>query len=239
MDEPTRLLDQTGSSFERALLQEGRSYQGPRDLQEHTLLALGLAGSAGLVGGSLLARLVARIWTTKVLLAISATSLCVVASIAYLAFRQEVKPGKPAVVPPPLVAAALQPTHEPVVDTLPTASIETPAASPVAAPTAGSDRPTARVFATRVNSALRAELAALDAVRSTLANDDSVGALSFLDAYFRTYPRGRLQPEAEVLRIDALAKGGRSEAARQYAQEFLRRHPTSLLAPRVQPYAKH
>ncbi|HEY5284593.1 MAG TPA: hypothetical protein VIM14_17510, partial [Polyangia bacterium] len=201
----------------------------------HTLLALGLAGSAGLVGGSVLARLAARIWTAKVLLAISATSLCVVASIAYLAFPKEVKPSKPAMVPPPIMAmaAAPQPAHEPVAETLSAASVEMPAPLP----TPVSDRPIARVSATRTSSALRAELAALDAVRSTLANDDSVGALSFLAAYFRTYPRGRLLPEAEVLRIDALAKGGRSQAARQYALEFLRRHPTSLLAPRVRPYA--
>jgi len=87
------------------------------------------------------------------------------------------------------------------------------------------------------SSSLRAELAALDAARSTLASGNSVGALSFLDAYFRTFPRGRLHPEAEVLRIDALAKGGRMDDARRYAQEFLRRHPSSVLAARVQTIA--
>jgi outer membrane protein assembly factor BamD (BamD/ComL family) len=89
------------------------------------------------------------------------------------------------------------------------------------------------------NSSLRAELAALDAVRSTLASGDSAGALSFLDAYFHTFPRGRLRPEAEVLRINALAKDGRLDDARKYAQEFLRRRPNSVLAARVQPFAKH
>jgi len=83
-------------------------------------------------------------------------------------------------------------------------------------------------------SALRAEVAALDAVRSALANGDSVGALFFLDAYFRTYPRGRLNPEAEVLRIESLARGGRNSTARTYAKEFLRRHPNSVFAARVQ-----
>ena len=238
MDEPRRLLDQTASSFERALLQEGCAYQGPRDLQAHTLLALGLASSAGLVGASVFARLAAKIWTPKVLLTMSAASLCVVAPIAYLALRQDVRLGMPAVVPPPLVVASANPVPEPVAAMPRATKVEAPAPSLAAAPTAVSERPISHVSATRTSSALRAELAALDAVRSTLANDDSVGALSFLDAYFRTYPRGRLQPEAEVLRIDALAKGGRSDAARQYAQEFLRRHPTSLLAPRVQSYAK-
>jgi outer membrane protein assembly factor BamD (BamD/ComL family) len=41
-----------------------------------------------------------------------------------------------------------------------------------------------------------------------------------------------------VLRIDALAKGGRLDDARKYAQEFLRRHPNSVLAARVQSFAK-
>jgi hypothetical protein len=81
-------------------------------------------------------------------------------------------------------------------------------------------------------------VAALDAVRSTLANDDPKGALSFLAAYFRTFPRGRLRYEAEVLRIDALAKAGRSDTAKRHARELLRRHPNSVLAARVRPYAE-
>ena len=88
------------------------------------------------------------------------------------------------------------------------------------------------------NSALRAELAALDAVRSTLANDDPAGALSFLGAYFRTFPRGRLGLEAEVLRIDAQVKAGRLDIAKRHAREFLKRHPTSMLTARVRPYAE-
>jgi hypothetical protein len=99
------------------------------------------------------------------------------------------------------------------------------------------ERSPTHLAATRPNSALRAELAALDAVRSKVASYDTIAALALLDTYFRTYPRGHLRLEAEVLRIDALAKGRQASAARQYAQEFLRRHPNSLLAPRVRSYA--
>jgi outer membrane protein assembly factor BamD (BamD/ComL family) len=88
------------------------------------------------------------------------------------------------------------------------------------------------------SSALRAELAALDAVRSTLANDDPAGALSFLAAYFRTFPRGRLRYEADVLRIAALAQAGQRDTARRYALKFLKRHPNSVLTARVRPYAE-
>jgi hypothetical protein len=51
MDAPQRLLDGTGTALEQALLQELRSYHGPRNLRAHTLAALGVTGTAGLVVG--------------------------------------------------------------------------------------------------------------------------------------------------------------------------------------------
>jgi hypothetical protein len=42
--------------------------------------------------------------------------------------------------------------------------------------------------------------------------------------------------EAEVLRIDALAKAGDRQAAKKRAEAFLKRHPKSLLASRVRGY---
>ncbi|HEY4159038.1 MAG TPA: tetratricopeptide repeat protein, partial [Polyangiaceae bacterium] len=85
--------------------------------------------------------------------------------------------------------------------------------------------------------ALAAELSALDAARSALAGGDTTGALSDLDAYARNFPRGRLGLEAEVLRIDALAKSGQTAAARKRAEAFMKRHPDSVLASRVRAYA--
>ncbi len=81
---------------------------------------------------------------------------------------------------------------------------------------------------------LRAELTALDQVRSTLAGGDFSGALALLDTYFRTFRHGRLQMEAEMLRIDALAKSGQTDAARSYAKDFVRRHPKSVHEARLQ-----
>jgi outer membrane protein assembly factor BamD (BamD/ComL family) len=83
---------------------------------------------------------------------------------------------------------------------------------------------------------LSAELGAIDKARSALAGGDASGALSQLDAYSRTYPRGRLALEAEVLRIDALARSGQRDAARKRAELFVRRHPNSVLKARVQAY---
>jgi len=80
---------------------------------------------------------------------------------------------------------------------------------------------------------LAQELVALDTVRAALAGGDATGALSLLDTYGRAYPHGELALEAEVLRIDALARSGRADVARRRADAFLRRHPNSVLAARV------
>jgi TolA-binding protein len=57
-----------------------------------------------------------------------------------------------------------------------------------------------------------------------------------LDAYVRTYPDGTLGPEAEILRIDALAQGGQRAMARLHAEAFVRRYPSSVLAARARQY---
>jgi hypothetical protein len=232
MDEPDRMLDQTSSAFERALLQEGRCHPGTEQLRAHTLAALGLAGSAGLATGGVLAWLMAKAWTTKLLLAMSALAVLVAIPVSYVIIGRNAEPARAAsasqaMVPQPSPAATV--SQPPVVP---------PPASTAAAVSPTTIQPSPARASAGASFPLRAELAALDAVRSTLANDDSAGALSFLEAYFRTFPRGRLHLEAEVLRIDALAKGGRRDAAKKYAEDFLRRHPNSVLTARVQPYAE-
>jgi RNA polymerase sigma-70 factor (ECF subfamily) len=87
------------------------------------------------------------------------------------------------------------------------------------------------------NEALRAELQQLDRARAALAGGRASEALATLDAYARSTPRGALRLEAEVLRIDALARSGRSEQARARAAAFLARHPQSVLAARVRQLA--
>jgi hypothetical protein len=233
MDEPERILDQTTSAIEQALLREGRAYRAPDALRPHTLAALGLAGSAGLPA-AVFAWLSARSWTTKLVLAFSTVTLLAAIPLSYILFAQNAPPARtaspvPVGMPLPTPAGPSSPAPSIAVpDPAPARAMDPPAALPPAP---------ARVSAT-TSSALRAELAALDAVRSTLANDDPAGALSFLAAYFRTFPRGRLHFEAEVLRIDALAKAGQPNIAQRYAQEFLKRHPNSVLTARVRPYAE-
>ncbi|HET9933306.1 MAG TPA: hypothetical protein VFQ35_21525, partial [Polyangiaceae bacterium] len=106
--------------------------------------------------------------------------------------------------------------------------------SPKVAPSARSSRSESSSKADSV----AAELGVIDSVRAALSRGDTSGALSRLDGYAKTYPRGRLALEAEVLRIDALARSGQAAAASKRAEAFLRRFPNSVLASRVRGYLK-
>ena len=229
MDAPQRLLDGTGTALEQALLQELRSYRGPEEMRPHTLAALGVTGSIGLAAGGALAWLSGKLWGTKLLLTVSAASVLLGVPAGYFILRQSATPPAP---PAPPTVAAMAPVRQlpAVVPVSPTASpvLDTPA-NPAPPPVARLPRK-----ATTTSAGLRAELEALDAVRSTVASGDLFGALSLLDAYFQHFRHGRLHLEAEILRIDALARCGQTDTARSYAKEFLRRHPKSVHAARLQ-----
>jgi hypothetical protein len=217
MEEPERILDKTGSTLERALLLEGRGYSAPDSVRAHTL---------GLAGG-LLAWLATKSLATKLMLALSTATLIAAMPVTYFLSTSRTPAPKTVRVPATVVAPApASPVPAPPVMAAPAPAPTLPAPAPTRASTPGS-------------SALRAELAALDAIRSTLANDDPTGALTFVEAYFRTFPRGRLRFEAEVMRIDALAKAGRTQAAKRHAREFIKQHPNSVLTARMRPYAEN
>ncbi len=230
MDDPQRLLDGTGTALEQTLLQELRSYHGPKNMRAHTLAALGVTGSTGLAAGGALAWFWGKTWGTKLLLTVSAASVLVGVPAGYFILRQG---ATPLASPAPPTVAAMRPVQR-----LPAPA---PATTPpvLDTPAGPTPPPVARVSRRGVttSAALREELEALDTVRSTLARGDIFAALSLLDAYFQSFHHGRLHLEAEVLRIDALARCGQADAARSYAKEFLRRHPKSVHAARLRSIA--
>lgn len=65
------------------------------------------------------------------------------------------------------------------------------------------------------------------------AKSDLGEALRLLDAYGQQFPRGHLGPEARVLRIEALAKSGKTEQAAGLAREVLKTDPSGPHAERV------
>lgn len=244
MSEPVRLRELSEDGFERSLLDAGVASVSTEAARAKTLAALGLAGSAAVsVGAASLASsslgtpsLLAKLGWTK-LVAISSLGAAAVVPAGYYAWQHArpeaaapvVAPAAPAPkaeVPVVVPRAAPEAQQPEAVTSAELPQAETPSAAP--APRVDSR--------SGAQSALTAELAALDAVRGRLGAGDASGALTLLDEYSRTYPRGRLALEAEVLRIDALAKSGQSSAASRRAEAFLRRHPNSVLASRVRGY---
>ncbi len=227
MIEPRRLRDEAESTVELMLLDAGVSFRTSPDTRAKTLAALGLAGSAAVtVGAVSVAASSLKVGWAKLLL-ISGIGAGVVAPVGYVAWNRLHTPA-PAVAAAPANAAPAEsrpaaPAPRAEVTEVPVA-VEQPTASVKAESKASSA------------SALAAELGALDAVRARLSSGDASGALAKLDEYSRTYPRGRLVLEAEVLRIDALAKSGQHGAAKKRAETFLQRHPKSVLASRVRGY---
>jgi hypothetical protein len=239
MKEPLRLRDETASALERALLDVGASYRSPASARAKTLGALGLAGSATLLAGATQAAPIsafAKLTWTKLLATISVVGVAAAVPVGYYAWHRHAAAAHVATAHMPVAPAQ-------AVD--PPAPAEEPAGSGPAAPPAPALAAPARV-GTGVHLArldrpaahpssvtLAHELSSIDAARAMLARGDAEEALVRLDAYTRGYPQGRLELEAEVLRIDALDQSGRTNLARERAEAFLRRHPRSVLAARV------
>jgi hypothetical protein len=230
MNEPRRLREEAGSDFERALLDAGTSYRSSEAVRARTLAALGIAGSAaltaGTAGGASSTLLTKAGWTK--LLAISGIGATVAAPVGYYAWQRAQEAPAPVAVVQVQGARPVPPAPRAPEPPAPETRAEPAARAVPPAPKAEPRTPSA--------SALTAELGALDAARSRLSSGDAAGALSLLDDYARAYPRGRLVLEAEVLRIDALAKSGQMGAAKRRAEAFLKRHPNSVLASRVRTY---
>lgn len=227
MEGPQRLVDGTGTELERALVQELRTYHGPRDMRAHTLATIGVTGATGLTASGALAWWSGKAWWSKLLLTASVTSLLSAVPVGYFILRQAASPA----VQPVLPAVADRQPQLPLPTIAPVAPTEVAPLDEAPTPPAVARLPRSGV-ATSAN--LRAELTALDQVRSTLASGGCSRALTSLESYFRTFHHGRLQLEAQILRIDALVKCGQIDAARSYAKEFVRRYPNSLHEARLQ-----
>ena len=239
MGEPRRLLEDGPSALERALLHSGMSYRCSADSRLRTMAAVGLAGStaltaaaAGIAGTSWLA----KIGWVKLTLGVSVLGALTAVPLGYLAWQRHSVPAaaltvpqpKPDVDEPKVIGApeAMAPTDAPLGDaTTSTDAVATAKLGPGTRAEAKSELPQ--------SSGLAGELAALDAARALLSKGDPSGALARLDSYNRSYPRGRLKLEAEVLRINALNRSGQVVLARQHGEAFLRKYPNSILASRV------
>ena len=224
MSDPVRLFEGSDSALERQLLGVARAEKSSAEARAKTLAALGITGTAALSAtavGAMATRASMTagktIWA-KLLLGASAVGAIAIAPPVYHAWQRH-----------QAVSVHATLTHVAATTTVPT-----PADLP-AAPEAA-DQAAAPPAAPAPSPRLARELRALDAARTAVAHQQPRRALALLDAYARAYPGGSLGPEAEILRIDALAQGGQGAAARRHAEAFVRRHPSSVLAARARQY---
>lgn len=115
-------------------------------------------------------------------------------------------------------AAVESPDVAPIPSTTETAEAEAEATQPtspqaVKAPSIGAKKPS--------------EAQLLSQARASLENDPAK-ALNLIAQHQRLYPRGVLTEEREVLKVRALQKTGREDAAEQEAREFRKQHPDSI-----------
>jgi hypothetical protein len=232
--EPPRLHTEPESELERSLLAAGRSYTASDSSRAKALAALGIVGvtASSTTAASAVTKAGLAKWLAGAVLLAGAA----VPAVHY--FRQHsAVTSAPSMTAPALTLRSAAPTPAPTASAAPGEPTPTdPANSPANASASAPSAPRAEAKPTSA-PALSAELSALDAARSALASGDATGALSGLDAYARNFPHGKLSLEAEVLRIDALAKSGQTGAAQKRAAAFIKRHPDSVLASRVRAYA--
>ena len=230
MNEPRRLLEDNPTGLERELLTAGASYRSSDSARQKTLTALGLVAGTAAVSASVAAASTSAIEKLSLLklLTFSGVGVAMLAPVGYYTWQKlepQVEKPAPSIVAKAAPAARAAERPEAPAPVLPAEVLE--------APEVATPKPDSRSSA---SGALTAELGVLDTARSKLASGDARGALGVLDEYARTYPRGRLGLEAEVLRIDALAKAGETAQAKKRAEAFVKRHPKSVLAPRLRRY---
>jgi len=82
-------------------------------------------------------------------------------------------------------------------------------------------------------SSLRLEVALVDEARRALAVGDPAEAMRILERHAREFQPGNLEPEAAVLRIDALLRMNDEPSARGVAEQFDRKFPNDSHRSRI------
>jgi len=136
----------------------------------------------------------------------------------------------PRNAPPPPAALAAHPETKPAARQVVAAPPVVPAAA-VEPPVAADHKSTKPV---RVN-ALAAESALLQSARAELRAGNLEGASDALQHLRRRFPRGVLNQERDVLRIELASARGDEAGARRLAARFLRAYPESPHAAQLRP----
>ncbi len=252
MSDPRRLVEE--GDLGASLLSAARVLDAD-DARARKIALLGVAASgAGVTAASIAARvlpksLAAALLTKSVVLglvvAIAVTSGGVLAALSHArssSVAVTTAPPRVAPSPPVLPAAATESPPEPVEalsgpvapqSTTPTvqaraavpSAVDADPAKPAEAPAVASSPP---------QSHLADEVASLQQARSELLAGQPARALATLEAHQKQFPHGLLGIEAEVLRIEALARSGHANVATARARRFIALHPNTPYGVRLQ-----
>jgi hypothetical protein len=226
MNEPEALSKLDMTELERRLLDAARRDRVPSDL--------GLRIAGALTQASLAPAAAATNTLAPGALLFSKTGLWGFLSIALLAGAGALyagRPGTDAAAAPRAAASQARAAS--------TLAPHAPASAPVTAPEpepalpVQPDRRAAGAGAARADeAALREEIDLLDRAREALARGAAQRALRVLGRHRARFAHGTLAPEAEALRIEALAQLGDARA-RSAAQRFISTYPAHPLRERV------
>lgn len=251
------LLDPEHRGFEDGLRRAGRDVHMSPAARAKTLAALGL-GAAGVTAASTAHAAGASFWTSKGALwtalgTFATGSVIAVATIGPLAGDgHENEPPKERVeraTEMTFADATTEEPHEAEANEVPeTAPFVEDSETSVALErsrrpsTPKPERSTVERGETTppppAASTLGQEVAHLGKVEAALASGDPARALSILEEYRARFVPKRLGLEAEVLTIQALHDSGSRATARERAQKFLQRHPSSPLGAKARQYLR-
>lgn len=223
-------IDLGWDNEERALLDSAELDAPPPGAKARTLTALGVGAAFSTVvaaGGAKAAAGAGKgVVLLKVLTAVVIGGAAGGAALHYRAQLQHAKAVPAHAEPPrsaaPMVMASAVPSQAPIAP-----AEETP---PPPDASTRSSRPPARAGA---EPDIQSEIAALDRARGAAQRGDYAGALQELDRYDRAFQRGRLRPEALLLRVQTLLSKGDTAGAKALGARFLAHYPQSPLAPRI------
>ena len=97
--------------------------------------------------------------------------------------------------------------------------------------------PSAKRAPLRPPPSLDQELASMQRARAALGRGDASVALAELDQFGRGPGWRQLAVEARLLRIEALARAGRADEARNLARRFVEQNPNNPLVDRARTFA--
>ncbi len=228
------LLRGAASERERSLLESAKDDASRPGSREQMLAALGVPTVAACERWS--DRLV-RISGSSYVHGVALVLVGAAIGVAFLATSERTPstgdpPTEVAALAVPMATAGIDHVEN---DDLAKAPVITPGSLPNAPALDAPPRRAAPVGAgaSASSDVLDREIARVEAARAALGSNEPTKTLQLLDSYDRDFPHGAFSVEVSVLRIEALARAGRTDEARRLGSRFLAEHHEGAFARRV------